>query len=110
MGNEFVASLVGSQQKLDEHIASFVRIVEGQQKLTAMQQALASNLELLATSDSFRQTLAGIDRSLNRLHAVLDSVGKQAGIIWPDQPATDGHASRLGRRILRRLRGGDKHG
>ena len=90
-GNKMVASLVDSQQKLDQHITALLNLFEGQQRLTAMQQTLGSNLELLATSDSFKQTLNQIGTSLNRVSVVLETIEQKGHLI---QPETDGPPSR----------------
>ena len=109
VGNGLIASLVSSQRQLDAHLAAFIGIMENQGTLTAVQSSLASNLELLGSSDAFRRTLTGIDRNLVRLHAVLEGVRERAGLIWPEE-GTDGAVVRGRRSLWQRLTGGDAHG
>jgi hypothetical protein len=84
-GNKLVTSIVEGQKILVQQINALGRLLVKHEQLREVEKSLSSNLELLATSDSFKETLAGIDRGLNRLHPVLDSLSEKAGIIWPDE-------------------------
>jgi biopolymer transport protein ExbB/TolQ len=107
---KLVASLVASQQKLDGHVAAFMRLVEDRRKLTALEQSMAANLQVMATADSFKRTLSNLDRNLGRIHTVLDDVGRKADIIWPKEPPTDGGAGGILSRIAGWVRGGKTNG
>ena len=70
-GGVMVASLVQSQQKFGEHVASFVRMLDGQERLVEVQKTLAANMEMVAKSGSLSETLAGVERAVDRLTPIL---------------------------------------
>lgn len=95
---DMVAALTDSQQRVVEQMAKLAEVMQQADKLGAMQEALSSNLQILATSDAFRETLSGIDRGLNHLNPVLKDLSQRAGIDWTETDGRRGGISRLWRR------------
>lgn len=89
MANQVAASISDGQRKMGEQITALVSMMEGQDKLQGLQKTMASNLELLSTSDGFRKTLSGLDVGLNRLHDVLRDLSDKAGIAMTDSGGSE---------------------
>lgn len=88
--NQLMNSMGDAQRKMTEQIQSLVNMLESQDKLANLQKVMASNLEILATSDTFKKTLSGIDQGLNRLQPVLKDLSDKAGIAWSESGGDGG--------------------
>ena len=86
-------SLVESERQLGEHVAAFTHVLQNNDKLAEVQQTLASNLQVLTTSDAFSSALGGMQETLERLQPILETLNERVeGLpaVPAHQPPDDG--------------------
>ena len=74
--SNILTGLTNAQGKSVEQITALNRLLEEEQVLVRMQEVISQNLQYMATSEQFQNTLRGLDESLSNLKPTLQGLSR----------------------------------